>query len=80
MMRNEYFKQWHAGHDPQPGKEPIRERTVYRGHDWDDMRPHLQVFFQVVSHENRSWKMRCLGTTPLSRATWPTSRISGRSP
>jgi predicted dehydrogenase len=47
-MRDEYFKQWHAEHDPQLGKEPVHEDTVYKGHDWDDMRPHLNVFFQSV--------------------------------
>jgi predicted dehydrogenase len=47
-MREEYFKQWHAEHDPQLGKEPVHEDTLYRGHDWDDMRPHLQVFFNAV--------------------------------
>jgi len=47
-MREEYFKQWHAEHDPQLGKEPVHEDTVYKGHDWDDMRPHLNVFFQSV--------------------------------
>jgi hypothetical protein len=47
-MREEYFKQWHAEHDPQLGKEPLHEDTLYRGHDWDDIRPHLQVFFNAV--------------------------------
>jgi predicted dehydrogenase len=47
-MREEYFKQWHEEHDPKIGKEPTREDTLYRGHDWDDMRPHLNVFFEAV--------------------------------
>jgi predicted dehydrogenase len=47
-LRDEYFKQWHAEHDPKLGKEPLHEDTVYRGHDWDDMRPHLHNFFQSV--------------------------------
>jgi hypothetical protein len=47
-MRDEYLKQWHAEHDPQVGKEPTRSETVYKGHDWDDMRPHLWNFFQSV--------------------------------
>ena len=25
----------------------MHEDMVYKGHDWDDMRPHLKVFFQV---------------------------------
>jgi predicted dehydrogenase len=47
-MREEYVKQWHAEHDPPLGKEPVHEDTVYKGHDWDDVRPHLNVFFQAV--------------------------------
>jgi predicted dehydrogenase len=47
-MREEYFKQWHQEHDPVLGKEPLHEDTLYKGHDWDDMRPHLNVFFESV--------------------------------
>jgi len=47
-MRAEYVKQWHEEHDPPLGKEPLHEDTIYKGHDWDDMRPHLNVFFQAV--------------------------------
>jgi predicted dehydrogenase len=47
-MREEYFKQWHAEHDPQLGKEPVHEEAAYHGHDWDDVRPHLQRFFDGV--------------------------------
>jgi len=47
-MREEYFKQWHAEHDPVLGKEPVHEDVIYKGHDWDDVRPHLQNFFQAV--------------------------------
>ena len=47
-MREKYVKQWHAENDPPLGKEPIRQDTVYKGHDWDDMRPHLNVFFESV--------------------------------
>jgi predicted dehydrogenase len=47
-MRAEYLKQWHAEHDPKLGKEPLYDSTVYRGHDWDDMTVHLNVFFQSV--------------------------------
>ena len=47
-MREEYIKEWYAEHDPQLGTEPVREDAVYRGHDWDDMRPHLHTFFQAV--------------------------------
>ena len=34
------------------GKEPTHEDTVYKGHDWDDVRPHLQTFFQGVRSRN----------------------------
>jgi predicted dehydrogenase len=47
-MREQYVKDWHAEHDPKLGQEPVHEDTVYKGHDWDDMRPHLNVFFQAV--------------------------------
>jgi predicted dehydrogenase len=47
-LRDEYTKQWHAEHDVEPGHEPINSDTVYRGNDWDDLRPHLQVFFDAV--------------------------------
>jgi len=47
-MRDEYARQWHAENDPALGNEPLREETVYRGHDWDDVRPHLNTFFNAV--------------------------------
>ncbi len=47
-MREEYFQQWHAEHDPKPGQEPLEGETVYHGHDWDDVKPHLWNFFQAV--------------------------------
>ena len=47
-LRNEYAAQWHAEHDPKLGKEPVEEDVVYKGHDWDDLKPHLNVFFEAV--------------------------------
>ena len=47
-MREEYVRQWHAEHDVPPGREPIDQSSVYRGDDWDDVRPHLWNFFQAV--------------------------------
>jgi predicted dehydrogenase len=47
-MRAEYAAKWHAEHDVPIGKEPTHDDTVYHGHDWDDLRPHLNVFFQAV--------------------------------
>ena len=29
-------------------KNRCTKTRVYKGHDWDDMRPHLNVFFQAV--------------------------------
>jgi predicted dehydrogenase len=47
-MREEYVKEWHRQHDPKIGQEPIFESSVYKGHDYDDVRPHLWTFFQAV--------------------------------
>jgi predicted dehydrogenase len=47
-MREQYMQEWHKEHDPQPGQEPTHEDTVYRGNDWDDVRPHLWNFFRAV--------------------------------
>jgi hypothetical protein len=47
-MHAEYVKQWHAEHDQQLGHEPMPSETIYQGHDWDDIKPHLWNFFQAV--------------------------------
>ncbi len=47
-MRDEYVKQWYEKHSVPPGREPIRQDTVFRGDDWDDTRPHLWNFFEAV--------------------------------
>ncbi|HVN06609.1 MAG TPA: Gfo/Idh/MocA family oxidoreductase [Bryobacteraceae bacterium] len=47
-MREEYVKQWEAEHAVTPGHEPMLDDTVYKGNDWDDVRPHLWNFFQAV--------------------------------
>jgi predicted dehydrogenase len=47
-MREEYFKQWHAEHDPKPGQEPLAEATTYHGISYDDVKPHLSRFFEAV--------------------------------
>jgi len=47
-MRDEYFRQWHAENDPKPGQEPLADETIYRGNDWDDVKPHLWNFFEAV--------------------------------
>ena len=47
-MREEYRASWHAENDPTPGSEPVAGSTVYTGHDWDDVIPHLWSFFEAV--------------------------------
>jgi len=47
-MRDAYTRQWHEEHDVTPGQEPIGSETLYRGDDWDDLKPHLYNFFQSV--------------------------------
>jgi predicted dehydrogenase len=47
-MREEYVKQWEADHQVAPGREPLMDDVVYKGNDWDDVRPHLWNFFQAV--------------------------------
>jgi predicted dehydrogenase len=47
-MRQQYIQQWREEHPVPLGHEPIGEATVYHGHDWDDVRPHLWNFFQAV--------------------------------
>ena len=48
QMRQEYEAKWSAEHSPKLGQEPIYDQVNYRGHDWDDMRPHIWNFFQAV--------------------------------
>ena len=47
-LRDPYVKQWHAEHDPIPGKEPALESITFNGNDYDDLKPHLYKFFQSV--------------------------------
>jgi predicted dehydrogenase len=47
-MREAYFKQWHAEHDPKPGQEALAEGETWRGPDYDEVKPHLWRFFQAV--------------------------------
>jgi predicted dehydrogenase len=48
QMREHYLKQWHAEHDPAPGKEPTLDGLTYVGASWDELKPHLWTFFQAV--------------------------------
>jgi predicted dehydrogenase len=47
-MRAVYDREWHAKNDPILAEHPLDEVTVYRGPSWDDLRPHLAVFFDAV--------------------------------
>ena len=56
------MKQWHAEHDPKPGKEPLPEAVVYRSVSFDDMKPHLWNFFQAVQLAQAGNRRRRLRT------------------
>ncbi|MBS0388310.1 MAG: gfo/Idh/MocA family oxidoreductase, partial [Proteobacteria bacterium] len=47
-LRSDYYRHWHAEHDPQPGREPLPEALSFKGNDYDDLRPHLWKFFEAV--------------------------------
>ena len=47
-MREEYLQQWKEQNSPKLGKEPMYDQTSWRGHDYDDMVPHLNNFFEAV--------------------------------
>ncbi len=47
-MRDEYLRRWKEENMPPVGKEPMYDQTTWRGHDYDDMVPHLYNFFQAV--------------------------------
>ena len=47
-MREQYVRQWKVDHPVEPGHEGVMEDVVFRGNNWDDVRPHLWNFFQAV--------------------------------
>src|SRR6202163_1544991 len=47
-LREPYFKQWHAEHDPKLGHGPTFETQSFKGNDYDDLKPHLWNFFEAV--------------------------------
>ena len=47
-LKDAYFKQWHAEHDPKPGQERTVQTVSYQGDDYDDLRPHMFKFFEAV--------------------------------
>ena len=47
-LRAEYNREWYATNGPILAAHPLSDVTVYRGSSWDDLRPHLAVFFNAV--------------------------------
>ena len=47
-IREDYQREWHTKHDPQPGKEDIIAGRTLRGPSFDWETPHLANFFQAV--------------------------------
>lgn len=47
-VRAEYDREWHEKNDPILAAHPLADVTIYRGSSWDDLRPHLAVFFNAV--------------------------------
>ena len=47
-LRAEYNREWYATNGPILAQHPLADVTVYRGSSWDDLRPHLAVFFNAV--------------------------------
>src|SRR5713226_4275427 len=52
-MQAEYLKEFHAKHDPAPGKEPLAEAFTYKGVSWDEVKPHLWKFFQGAKNHQQ---------------------------
>jgi len=47
-MKETYERQWHQKNDPKMGQEPMPETVAIKGPDYDDVKPHLQAFFDAV--------------------------------
>lgn len=47
-LQASYVKQWQADHPEPYGKEPLTGNLFFEGHDWDDLKPHLSVFFHAT--------------------------------
>jgi predicted dehydrogenase len=48
QLRDTYDAQWYKEHAEPLGHEPISEATVFKGTDYNDVKPHLWNFFQSV--------------------------------
>jgi predicted dehydrogenase len=47
-LRDAYFAKWHAENDARVAKEATSEMITFRGHDYDDIEPHLANYFNAV--------------------------------
>ena len=47
-LREAYFAKWHAENDARVEKEATSETITFRGHDYDDITPHLANYFNAV--------------------------------
>jgi predicted dehydrogenase len=47
-LRDAYFAKWHAENDARVAKEATSETITFRGHDYDDIEPHLANYFNAV--------------------------------
>jgi len=47
-LRDAYFARWHAENDARVAKEATTETITFRGHDYDDIEPHLANYFNAV--------------------------------
>ncbi len=48
QLRDAYFAKWHAENDARVAKESTSETITYRGHEYDDLSPHLANFYNAV--------------------------------
>jgi predicted dehydrogenase len=47
-LRSQYDREWYAKNGPVLAQHPLEETTIYRGPSWDNLGPHLAVFFDAV--------------------------------
>jgi hypothetical protein len=47
-MREEYYRKWHEENDARVERQAMSETVNYHADDYDDIRPHLQNFFNAV--------------------------------
>jgi predicted dehydrogenase len=47
-MREAYVRKWHEENDARLAREAMQESIVFRGPDYDEVRPHLANYFDAV--------------------------------